>query len=325
MIKYFPPHQSVQESKLFNLKKSILENYNLNIVKNESNSNKTKLLFCQEGKCFILKEVDADVSKIFEFLESLGISNVILPNTNNNNQFISKTNNKYYYISNYYRSNETMSERKATDLFYELTKLHELTAVPRKMEPKYYRNKFDELSKRLDYTFKKIEEYVRGLESKKINSTSYQILERYYIILNAKQELSRLQKKLILSIKDEESVNYTFIHNDPKLDHLLYVRGNKYLVSLEKGKMGILSLDLAKFYVENSNLKIDLKTLICDELFKYDTDFYYDYFRFVVILIYIFRINITNELVINVQSFIINSDEIEKFMKNFVDRVRTND
>ncbi len=278
-------------------------------------------MYCSEEKCFVIKYIDHDSSKIFEFLENSGVNNVIFPRPNLYQNYVSKNTNKFYYITDYFKSNETISEKKATDLFCELTKLHEKTVFPRQLNQNNYRNKFDELSKRLDYLFKKIEEYIRSLENKKIDYNSYQILSNYYIILNAKQELVRLEKKIILSIKDKESINYSFVHNDPKLEHMLYIRGDKYLISLDKGKMGIFSLDYAKFYVENKDLNIDVKTLILNEFNKYETEFYYDYFRFSVLIIYIFRNLFTTDLSTNVNIFLSVTRNIETFMKDFPDKL----
>ena len=97
---------------------------------------------------------------------------------------------------------------------------------------------------------------------KPLGNFSVPILENYHHILDAKTEMIRLQKRIIAIIKDKESVVFSFLHNNPKLDHILIVRGAKYLTSLENGKIGINSLDLAKFYVENQDLNIDFSQII---------------------------------------------------------------
>ena len=65
----------------------------------------------------------------------------------------------------------------------------------------------------------------------------------------------------IISLKvcKEKSVEYSFVHNNPSIDHLLNVRGVNYLTSLDHSKIGISSLDMAKFYVLNEHLDIDYK------------------------------------------------------------------
>ena len=39
----------------------------------------TKLLFCEKNECFVLKETNKDLSKTYEYLQSLGVSNIIYP------------------------------------------------------------------------------------------------------------------------------------------------------------------------------------------------------------------------------------------------------
>lgn len=291
--------------------------YDLEIVKKENKTNKSFILHCRSGNCFLLKELDVDSSIVYDFLNNLGVSNVILPKSNIDERFITKINNKFYYITTYYRSNDTNTNKKTADLFDELVKLHRNTSFPRKMSPEIYRNKFEELTKRIDVRFKMLEDYIRSIETKKINHSSYKVLEKYHILLDLKQELIKLQKKIINSIKDNQSVDYVFIHNNPKIDHLIYVRGNKYLVSMDKGKMGIKSIDFAKFYIENNDVNIDMVSLIKNELLEDNNSFYYDYFRFNVLLIYLFNINITTENNITYNSIIYHCDRISKFLNEF--------
>lgn len=321
-MKNYPPTQKELELESFN--DFLYNNYNLKIKKTQENSPKTKLLYCEKDKCYIIKELDANSERIYEYLYNLGVENVIYPELNSENKFITKKKDKYIYLSNYYKSTNNINEKRIIDLFDELKVLHSKTSYPKELSPEKYRKKFDEISKRLDFKFKFIEEYIRSLENRKIDSQVYRILDKYHIILNAKKELIRLQKRLILNIKDHETIDYVFIHNNPKSEHLVYVRGNRYLTSIEQGKMGVSSLDYAKFYIENSNTNLDIKTIICNELLKYESDFYYDYFRFLVLFIYINRINISNEIYQTALSFDINSSALSKFLNEFVDRKISN-
>ena len=45
-----------------------------------------------------MKELNVNNSKLYEFLENIGIDNVVLPNRNLDNQFVTKHNDKYYSI-----------------------------------------------------------------------------------------------------------------------------------------------------------------------------------------------------------------------------------
>ena len=116
--------------------------YGLEIIKKENKTDKSFLLHCRSGNCFLLKKLDNDSSFIYDFLNNLGISNVLLPRSNINDNFVTKIEDKYYYLTNYYRSNEINISKKTTDLFEELRILHRNTSFPRKMTPEIYRPKF---------------------------------------------------------------------------------------------------------------------------------------------------------------------------------------
>lgn len=269
---------------------------------------------------YLLKKCNEPTKRIFNFLQNVGVDNIIYPEYKKGTISVSTFQDEEYYITPYYDTSIIVPEKQALDLFNELLHLHSKTSFPKKLSQKSSRSKIDEISKQLDYKFILIEEYIRSLETKKIDEQSYNILSNYHYILDAKNELIRLQKRIILYIKDEEGVNYSFNHNNPKLDHLIKVKGYNYLVSVEKGKFGIESLDFAKFYIENEDLNIDFKKLITDVLWQYESQFYYDYFRYLVLLIYIKKLSITNSLFVNIRSFNKTALSIEKYFKTFPDR-----
>lgn len=269
---------------------------------------------------YLLKKCNEPTKRIFNFLQNVGVDNIIYPEYQKGTISVSTFQDEEYYITPYYDTSIIVPEKQALDLFNELLHLHSKTSFPKKLSQKSSRSKIDEISKQLDYKFILIEEYIRSLETKKIDEQSYNILSNYHYILDAKNELIRLQKRIILYIKDEEGVNYSFNHNNPKLDHLIKVKGYNYLVSVEKGKFGIESLDFAKFYIENEYLNIDFKKLITDVLWQYESQFYYDYFRYLVLLIYIKKLSITNSLFVNIRSFNKTALSIEKYFKTFPDR-----
>lgn len=269
---------------------------------------------------YLLKKCNETTKRIFNFLQNVGVDNIIYPEYKKGTISVSTFQDAEYYITPYYDTSIIVPEKQALDLFNELLHLHSKTSFPKKLSQKSSRSKIDEISKQLDYKFILIEEYIRSLETKKIDEQSYNILSNYHFILDAKNELIRLQKRIILYIKDEEGVNYSFNHNNPKLDHLIKVKGYNYLISVEKGKFGIESLDFAKFYIENEDLNIDFKKLITDVLWQYESQFYYDYFRYLVLLIYIKKLSITNSLFVNIRSFNKTALSIEKYFKTFPDR-----
>ena len=306
------------------IENNISANYNVSIAYSDNFTSKTKLINCVQGNCYLVKKTNPEIEAKFNYLSTLGIDNVLYPEVNVENKYVSAYDNEYYYLTPFYKTLNIVPERKAVDFFDELINVHLKTQFPRQLSPKNSRYKFDELTRQLDYKFKTLEEFIRSLESGKIYEIEYEILKRYYRILDAKSELFRLQKKIVLSVKDHESVNYVFVHNNPKLEHLLYIKGNKYIVSVDKGKIGIESLDFAKFYVENEYLNVDFQKIIIKTLQSYDTDFYYDYFRFLVLLIYIKRINISSDLSMILKEFDQAFNSIDRYFYNFIDKTIEN-
>ena len=76
---------------------------------------------------------------------------------------------------------------------------------------------------------------------------------------------------------------------------------------------------MAKLYIENENLNIDYKSMF-HEIFKNENNpFYYDYFRYLILLIYIRRMNITSAEYINGNTFSTTASSIKKYFENFSD------
>lgn len=255
----------------------------------------------------------------FYFLESQGIDNIIYPKLNRNKEFITRGVKQSYYITEYYKTTDIIKEAKAKNMINELKNLHQKSSIKRQLSARLARPKFEEITKQLDYKFKAIENYVRSVESKNLNIFSMPVLSNYQYILDAKKELIMLQKRLISFIKAKEKVDYVYVHNRPSLDHLINVKGVNYLISVENGKIGISSLDLAKFYVNNEDLNIDYYDLIFDGYFSDQNDFNYDYFRFLVLYIYIKKIVLSTEEYMTCQSFINISNSIKKYFNTFLD------
>lgn len=280
---------------------------------------KTFKLSTENGRYYFLKETNEEILNKYQYLESKGVNNVLYPLLNREKKFITKTNNHAFYLNEYLPVIPVREDLKAANLFNALNSLHHQTSVRKTLDPMKSRTKFDELSNQLDYKFKMLELLVRKVESKPLDMYSMPILENYHYILDAKRELIKLQKRIISSVKARESVEYSFIHNNPSLDHLLNIRGVDYLTSLDHSKIGISSLDMAKFYVENEYLDIDYKALILNEYFNENQLFYYDYFRYLVLVIYIKRMNVSQEDYINANMFVYTATALKKYFSNFSD------
>lgn len=297
----------------------LVKYYEIQLVNYQPITLKTYKLENEQGKTYFLKETNSIALSKYQYLETRGVSNVLYPILNKDKRFVTNTNNLSFYVNDYINSYRVRDDLKVASLFNELNKLHHSTVINKQLDPSKTRPKFDELTSELDYKFRIIEACVRKVESKPLNIYSMPILENYHYILDAKRELIKLQKRIISSVKARESVEYSFIHNNPSLEHLLNVRGVDYLTSLDNGKIGISSLDMAKFYVQNEHLDIDFKNLIMNEYYDENHLFYYDYFRYLVLVLYIKRINISQEEFVNANVFVNNAEAIKKYFTNFSD------
>ena len=299
---------------------NLYENYQIKVDKNIQLSGKTYKIVCENNNCYFIKKVSKELENKYIFLSNHGINNIIYPYLNTEKKYISELDKNSYYVTEYLSSKPVGEDQIGFRMFYALDLLHNNTSIKRQLSVNDTKPKFEEITKQLDYKFKLIESFIRSLETKPIDKYSYIVLENYHILIQAKDELVKLQKKIISSIKTKESVEYVFLHNNPKNEHLLIDKGNSYLTSIDNGKIGIDSLDLAKFYIENQHLKLDFKKIIFDDYYSHKQDFYYDYFCFIVLFIYIKRINFTNMSMINMESFVHNSQNIKIFIETFLNK-----
>lgn len=270
------------------------------------------------GNNYFLKYTKYNVYEKYMFLNNQNINNILYPLKNKRNEFVTRNNNSAFYINNYIEDFTVIKEMKFQNMYNELNKLHDQTRIIRQLNPSSSRPKFEEITNRLDYKFKTLENYIRSVEAKNINVYSMPVLANYQYLLDVKKELIRLQKRIISSVKAKETIEYSFIHNNPKLDHLLNIQGNNFLTSIENSKIGLESLDVAKLYIENENLNIDYTKLLIDR-FNNINPFYYDYFRYMVLLMYVERLIISTDEYINAQMFINTTNCIRKYFDNFKD------
>ena len=299
---------------------NLYDNYQIKVDKNAKISNKTYKIVCDNNNCYFIKKVKKELENKYTFLSNHGINNIIYPYLNKEKKFISNLSNNNYYITDFITNNPIGEDQIGSRLFNALELLHNNTSIPRQLSVSDTKPKFEEITKQLDYKFKLIENYIRSLETSPINQYSYLVLENYHIIIKAKEELIKLQKKIISAIKNKESIEYVFLHNNPKNDHLLINKGSSFLTSIDMGKIGIDSMDMAKFYIENKHLKLDLKKMIFNDNYSQKQDFYYDYFCFLVLFIYIKRINFTSLSMFNMEKFVHNCQDIDDFVKNFLNK-----
>lgn len=300
------------------LHNDLVKYYEISIDNVNPITNKTYKITDSSGKNYFLKETNYNALEKYQFLADQGINNVLYPRLNEHKEYVTRNLSHAFYINDYYEDSTIYREVKAQNLFSELNSLHQQTSFVRQLNASTSRPKFEEITNRLDYKYKMLENYVRSIEAKPLNIYSMPILANYQYYLDAKKELVRLQKRIISSIKAKDSIEYSFLHNNPQLNHLLNIRGAHYLVSLDSGKIGINSLDMAKYYIENEDLNLDFKTLIGSR-YASEHPFYYDYFRYMILLIYVSRTTIGNDEYANAQTFINTSNSIKKYFNQFSD------
>lgn len=298
----------------------LYEKYQIKINEHQPITNKTSKIICTDNNCFFIKQVSKELENKYQFLNNQGVSNILYPTLNIHKDYISNFDQTNYYVSDYVDNKRIIDDQIAYNLFNSLSYLHNSTSIKRQLSVTKARPKFEEITKQLDYKFKLLENFIRNLETRSIDKYSYVVLENYHIILKAKKELINLQKRIISAIKSKESVEYVFLHNNPKLEHLIMSRGSSYLTSIDHGKIGIDGLDLAKFYIENQHLSLDFKKIIFTDYYNHKSDFYYDYFCFLVIFIYIKRIDVINIDLISMEKFVHNAYLINDFMEKFLNK-----
>lgn len=309
----------MNDYKLRSINLDLVKYYEINLKDISQITLKSYKLVSENNNNFFLKETSKNILNKYHYLENIGISNILYPILNKDNKYVSSNNNQFFYITDFINEVKIREDVKSNSLFYELENLHNRTIIKKTLDPFKARNKFDEISNQLDYKYKIIESYIRQVESKPLNMFSMPVLENYHIILDAKKELIKLQKRIISSIKSRESVNYNFIHNNPSLDHILNVRGQNYLISLDKSKIGLDSLDYAKYYINNNHVNIDYKSLITNHYNSDEYLFNYIYFRYLVLYIYLMKINFTSEEHINSKNFENIALKIGKYFNDFSD------
>lgn len=297
----------------------LVKYYEIEVCDVNNITSKAYKITCNNGNSFFVKKTIPNALEKYHFLYNQSCNNILFPILNIDSKYVTRKDSSAIYINHYYDTFNIKNEVRLNNLFKEITSLHQNTSFKKQLNPTFSRPKFDEISNRLDYQFRIIEDYVRSVESSDINENSMAILGNYFYILDSKKELVRLQKRIISYVKNKEGVDYGFIHNNPKLDNLINVKGVYYLTSIENGKIGISSLDLAKLYVENDDVNIDFKNIFKEYLKNENNTFYYDYFRYLVLLIYIRRINITNNHYLNGVMFNNTASKIKKYFENFSD------
>ncbi|HEY8395169.1 MAG TPA: hypothetical protein VIK96_00160 [Bacilli bacterium] len=291
--------------------------YDLSFSSYKPITSKTYRLKTTDGRYFFSKKSELFAKEKYNFLYHQGIKNILYPLRNQLGEFISDYQKEKYFISDYVNSPDIIREIRAVNLLEELTDLHNNTFFKRQLSADFSRRKMEMLFEYLQYKFNVLEAYIRTLETRDFDEFSIPVLKNYRFLLDAKKIMGQIHRRLISDIKEKKSVYYAFVHNNPKINHLLTRQGKRYLTSIERAKVGITSLDLAKFYINSEDINIDRKTLVTRYFEKFDDEFYLNYFYFLVLLYYLQGIVIYDKDYVSCQSFIYGSSSIKNFLSTF--------
>lgn len=304
------------------LKSNTRDNYNIDLVGFTTLSDKTYKIVSKNNEKYLIKKTKLKVKDKYLFLQNEGVSNVIYPIENYKGSYSTRLSNDLYCddcycVLPFFDDNYALNETKAKALIEELKYLHNKTKFNRNLSVKKSKRKIEDIIGYLDYKFTLIEAYIRTIEAQPFDEFSIPVLKNYQYILDSKKIMIKLNHKIIDSIKEGKSVNFCFLHNNPKIDHLIICGGTKYLISLDNGVIGIPSLDIAKYYIENKDINFDISLQIKKYFEEFDDDFYYDYFVYLVLLFYIKGLIVDKKGYVSTQSFIYTSQSIKKFINNF--------
>lgn len=288
--------------------------YNLNVLHLNEISTNVYLVETNKGK-FVCKQSTYNIRQKYQYLKSQSVSNVLYPLENN---YSSRNKMDNLIIFPYLEQKNIRIENHITSMFQELINLHQNTRFKSKVNVEKVKPKLEEIYNYINYKFESIEYFVRSVESKEFDEDSIVVLKNYHYILDSKRDLDSLLRKIVMDIKENKTIELCFIHNHPTINHFINNSYEKYFISIESGRIGVCSLDIAKFYVENVKYNVDLKSLIVDYLGSYDSDLYYNYFCFLVLLIYIKSLKMYNKDYYTSQSFLSVSDAIKKFRESFI-------
>lgn len=306
---------------LNDIKEIIYDNYSINVIDviKSDTSNKIFKIISDDNE-YLLKKCDESFQQKVIYLKSENVRNLIYPLINLKNNYLFNYNGEFYCLFVYYKNNSEIKEIKSRNLLQQLSLLHQQTKFRKSLSPTKSKKKFEEIFNYLQYKFSMLETFVRTVEAEEYDEYSIMILKGYHHILDAKKIMGKLNKKIIDSVKEKINVDYVFLHGNPKLSHLINNNGF-YLISYQKGYYGICSLDIAKYYVEVEDININHYELINDYFNSYDSDFYFNYFCFLVLLYYIKSIIVYEKDYVSSQSFVYASNSIKKFLEVFQDKI----
>ena len=133
-------------NKIRSIEPDIVKYYEININDYEPITLKAYRVGGDNGKEYVLKETNAVALQKYQYLYNQGVNNVIYPILNRNESFVTRANDSNYYISEYVKQIKIRNDTRVSNLYNELSILHQQTQIRKSLDPRKTTGKLDELS-----------------------------------------------------------------------------------------------------------------------------------------------------------------------------------
>lgn len=203
---------------------------------------KSQVIDDGENKTF-LKQTDKDIEGLFEYLHQKGfdyIPQIIETSTEGV---------KYKYIE----SKNIDNRSKKLELSKILSLLHYKTSYHKDISKHKYREVYDKLSEKIEYTEKFYNDLIEKMEMEIYPSPSHYLLERNFsIIIGSLNYVKSELKKWFKLVENKTKERVCIVNNNPKVEHLI-IGDNTYLTNWDSYMVDTPVIDLYKLYKENQN------------------------------------------------------------------------
>ncbi len=284
------------------LKKVDFSKYNLNVSNIKKISENEYFLKVNNVNYYLTKS-----KTNYEFLFAASVNSICYP-VRINSKYYLKLNNVCYNLFLVENSLKYPEKNKVLDLMHCLKEIHTKTEVKKRISPETAIPRMKKMYETLSGKFNRIENFIQIIESKnEYSDLDYLILNRNYILLDIKNYLAKLQSKILDKIEKGLEITVSLNHFNPTLYDLIDKR-----IHINSNVMTIPVVDIALFYINLNYIDFNIKEEIIEWLAPYD-DFYYLYFKYLVLYIYIHRLPLNT-----IHGYIEVVNVIEDFLQLFL-------
>ncbi len=203
---------------------------------------KSQVIDDGENKIF-LKQTDKDIEGLFEYLHQKGfdyVPKIVETSTEGV---------KYKYID----TKKTNITNKRLELSKILSLLHYKTSYHKDISKHKYREVYDKLSEKIEYTEKIYNDLIEKIEMEVYPSPSHYLLERNFSIILGSLNFSKIElKKWFKLVENKTKERVSIVNNNPKVEHLI-IGDNTYLTNWDSYMVDTPIIDLYKLYKEDQN------------------------------------------------------------------------